>query len=376
MNNINIHKATLDNVTNILPLMAQLGYSSSSEELTARFKNFINSDGYGIAIASLDNKIVGLIAWSKSLLFVSDKTRIHIEALIVGEKYRGKQIGKKLMEYLEEIAKKYSPVIVDLTSGYRHEYDWALPQDGLYEADDYKKYFTELDRKAYLVKATLDNVTNILPLMAQLGYSSSSEELTARFKNFINSDGYGIAIASLDNKIVGLIAWSKSLLFVSDKTRIHIEALIVDEKYRGKQIDEYDLALPQDGLYEADDYKKYFTELDRKAYLVKVNKEIADFVLLNKVGTHDKIDWNMGEFFIIARFQNKGVGGQVAKQIWQMHKGPWEVSVIPENKPALLFWRKVINEFTKGNYLEEVKLVQISGYKAERVIFEFNIDIL
>ncbi|GFY55683.1 hypothetical protein TNIN_413871 [Trichonephila inaurata madagascariensis] len=119
MNNINIHKATLDNVTNILPLMAQLGYSSSSEELTARFKNFINSDGYGIAIASLDNKIVGLIAWSKSLLFVSDKTRIHIEALIVGEKYRGKQIGKKLMEYLEEIAKKYSPVIVDLTSGYR-----------------------------------------------------------------------------------------------------------------------------------------------------------------------------------------------------------------------------------------------------------------
>ncbi|KJV80304.1 GNAT family N-acetyltransferase [Rickettsia hoogstraalii] len=123
MNNINIHKATLDNITNILPLMAQLGYSSSSEELTARFKNFINSDGYGIAIASLDNKIVGLIAWSKSLLFVLDKTRIHIEALIVDENYRGKQIGKKLMEYLEEIAKKYSPVIVDLTSGYRRAKD-------------------------------------------------------------------------------------------------------------------------------------------------------------------------------------------------------------------------------------------------------------
>ncbi|WP_231564327.1 acetyltransferase [Rickettsia rhipicephali] len=32
----------------------------------------------------------------------------------------------------------------------------------------------------------------------------------------------------------------------------------------------------------------------------------------------------MGHFFIIARFQNKGVGRQVAKQIWQMHKGLWE----------------------------------------------------
>lgn len=60
-----------------------------------------------------------------------------------------------------------------------------------------------------------------------------------------------------------------------------------------------------------------------------------------------------------------------------MHKGLWEAAVIPENKPALLiFWWKVINEFTKGNYLEEVKLVQMSDYKAERVIFEFGANIL
>ncbi|MCC8467477.1 MAG: hypothetical protein LN589_01920 [Rickettsia endosymbiont of Eriopis connexa] len=56
--------------------------------------------------------------------------------------------------------------------------------------------------------------------------------------------------------------------------------------------------MPQDGLYEAVDYKKYFKEADRKAYLIKVQQEIAGFVLLNKVGTHDKIDWNMAEFFI------------------------------------------------------------------------------
>ncbi|QQV75198.1 hypothetical protein H6P87_00746 [Rickettsia tillamookensis] len=123
MSSVNISLATPDNITNIISLMAQLGYPSSSEELTARFKNFINSDGYGVAIASLDNKIVGFIAWSKSLLFVSNKTRIHIEALIVDENYRGRQIGKKLMEYLEEIAEKYSPVIIDLVSGTRRVKD-------------------------------------------------------------------------------------------------------------------------------------------------------------------------------------------------------------------------------------------------------------
>ncbi|MCZ6925162.1 MAG: hypothetical protein O7D30_07525 [Rickettsia endosymbiont of Ixodes persulcatus] len=61
-------------------------------------------------------------------------------------------------------------------------------------------------------------------------------------------------------------------------------------RYCGFTSDEYDWALPQDGLYEAVDYKKYFTETDQKVYLVKVNEEMAGFVLLNKVGTHNKID--------------------------------------------------------------------------------------
>lgn len=143
-------------------------------------------------------------------------------------------------------------------------------------------------------------------------------------------------------------------------------------RYCGFESDEYDWSLPQDGLYKATDYKKYFTSPDRKAYLIKVNNEIAGFVLLNKIGTTDKLDWNMAEFFITARFQNKGIGKQVAQQIWQMHQGLWEVSALPENKSAITFWRNAINEFTRGNYQEEIKLAQIDHYEAERVIFEFN----
>jgi len=123
MNEINIRNLTVDNISAILPLMSQLGYPSSVEELTARFSNFISINGYGVAVASLNNNIVGLIAWSKSVLFVLDKTRIHVEALIIDENYRGQKIGKKLVEYLEEIAKKYSPVLVDLTSGYHRAKD-------------------------------------------------------------------------------------------------------------------------------------------------------------------------------------------------------------------------------------------------------------
>lgn len=123
MNKINIRSATINDISSILLLMSQLGYPSSLEELTTRFKKFINNDGYGVAVASLNNEIVGVIAWSKSMLFVSDKIRIHVEALVIDENYRGQKIGKKLMEYLEEKAKKYNQVLVDLTSGYRRAKD-------------------------------------------------------------------------------------------------------------------------------------------------------------------------------------------------------------------------------------------------------------
>ncbi|MGI4752923.1 MAG: hypothetical protein ACRYE8_04280 [Janthinobacterium lividum] len=87
MNEINIRSPIINDISSILPLMSQLGYPSSLEELTTRFKKFINNDGYGVVVASLNNEIVGVIAWSKSMLFVLDKIRIHVEALVIDENY-------------------------------------------------------------------------------------------------------------------------------------------------------------------------------------------------------------------------------------------------------------------------------------------------
>ncbi len=95
---IDIRVATIDDIAGILPLMSQLGYPCSDHEIRRRFKKFTSNDGYGILIA-LDNKIV------------------------VGNTYRGKGVGKKLMFGLEENAKSSSPVIIDLTSGVRREKD-------------------------------------------------------------------------------------------------------------------------------------------------------------------------------------------------------------------------------------------------------------
>lgn len=133
-----------------------------------------------------------------------------------------------------------------------------------------------------------------------------------------------------------------------------------------------DWAIPENGLYEGFDFKNYFEEPSRKAYLIKVYDEIAGFVLLNQATEDATNSWNMGEFFIIAKFQGVGIGIRAAKEIWNKHPARWEVAVIPHNKPALKFWEKAISEYTDGSFNKNIKEVRYDKNCPQRVIFEFD----
>lgn len=133
-----------------------------------------------------------------------------------------------------------------------------------------------------------------------------------------------------------------------------------------------DWTIPEDGLYESFDFKNYFEDPSRKAFLVKVYDEIAGFVLLNQATEDATNNWNIGEFFIIAKFQGAGIAARVAKEIWNMHPGRWEVSVIPSNKSALKFWEKSISEFTYGAFNKQSKEVAYDDKAPRRIIFEFD----
>jgi predicted acetyltransferase len=133
-----------------------------------------------------------------------------------------------------------------------------------------------------------------------------------------------------------------------------------------------DWALPSDGLYESSDFKHYFEDSTRQAFLVKVEDELAGFVLLNQAHVNPKTERNIGEFFILAKFQGKGIGRKVANQLWETYPQRWEVSVIPENKKSLSFWRQAISDFTKGQYSEEVKRIDYDLHQPNRIIFSFD----
>lgn len=52
--------------------------------------------------------------------------------------------------------------------------------------------------------------------------------------------------------------------------------------------------VPSNGLFECIDLSSYCEKPDRHAFLVKVDDELAGFVLINKVGSTPDVDWNIG----------------------------------------------------------------------------------
>ncbi len=115
---------------------------------------------------------------------------------------------------------------------------------------------------------------------------------------------------------------------------------------------------PKNGLYECVDLKNYITAPDNHAFLIKVGSELLGFALINKIGSTPDVDWHMGEFFVLAKFQGSGVGKKIAIEIFDRFSGIWEVSAIPENQAALSFWSKVIKFYTQSQFTESSKVVE------------------
>ncbi len=114
-----IRHATIDDTPKLLPLLSELGYPATLEDLNRRFLKFIKNPGYGVAVCEMSEEITGFIAWTTTDLLISDATRFSIVGIVVSTNHRNMGIGNKLMKFVEDIARQHSPAIIDLTSGLR-----------------------------------------------------------------------------------------------------------------------------------------------------------------------------------------------------------------------------------------------------------------
>lgn len=119
--------------------------------------------------------------------------------------------------------------------------------------------------------------------------------------------------------------------------------------------DLFDWSFPESGLYEAPDFSHYWTP-NHFPFVIKVDGELAGFVLIDKKGTSPDVDWKMAQFFIVGKYQGRGIGHAVATQIFANLPGVWEVMQMPDNLPAIAFWKKVIADFTNNEFSEDRKI--------------------
>jgi predicted acetyltransferase len=114
------------------------------------------------------------------------------------------------------------------------------------------------------------------------------------------------------------------------------------------------LDVNEDGLFEPySSLREYWEEgNERFPYFIKEDEKHLGFVLIRYITLSDRSYFSMAEFFIMRRYRKMGIGRSIAEQVFNLHKGQWEIYQRESNKPAQNFWNKIITENTNGRFKE------------------------
>ncbi|MEL6254886.1 MAG: GNAT family N-acetyltransferase [Bacteroidota bacterium] len=128
-----------------------------------------------------------------------------------------------------------------------------------------------------------------------------------------------------------------------------------------------DLELNEHGYYAYSYLDYYWTEEDRHPYLIKVDGNLAGFVLVNQHFVKLRPPGHtIAEFFIMRKYRKQGLVKRVAFEIFDKYGGSWEVAQQLSNKPSLVFWEKVIKDYVED--WSRVKVYEVE--KKQIMVFE------
>lgn len=127
----------------------------------------------------------------------------------------------------------------------------------------------------------------------------------------------------------------------------------------------YDMAehagfqFPEDGLFDAgDSLGNYWGRASSKPwpagwrgfpFLIRVDGRPAGFALVKQIGDGH---FDMGEFFIGRQHRRKRLGQEVAASLFDRFAGLWDVREMLSNVAAQAFWRRIIADYTAGDFTE------------------------
>ena len=134
---------------------------------------------------------------------------------------------------------------------------------------------------------------------------------------------------------------------------------------------EYDQAdVDAHGWYGYGYLDHYWTEPKRHPFFIKVDAKLAGFVLVNDYCyvLKDTKATAIAEFFVMRKYRRQGIGQTVAHQIFDRFPGKWEVIQCGANAPSIVFWEKVIGEYTNGAF--EKHPVTTEDWEGQALIFD------
>ena len=130
----------------------------------------------------------------------------------------------------------------------------------------------------------------------------------------------------------------------------------------------YDMAehvgwhFPDDGLFDSgDQFANYWGRSGGRfawppswrgfPFLVRIDGHPAGFALVKRMSDAPAL-FDMGEFFVARQYRRRGVGQHLATTLFDRLAGRWEVREMPANKPAQAFWRRIIADYSGGDFAE------------------------
>jgi GNAT superfamily N-acetyltransferase len=105
----------------IANLVTQLGYPSSAEEIRKRLAAFADNPDYAVWVAEYGGRVVGLTGVFLHYAVEFDGAYGRLLGLVVDEPYRGRGIGKKLLEVAEAWLRERGIAKLTLTSGHQRK---------------------------------------------------------------------------------------------------------------------------------------------------------------------------------------------------------------------------------------------------------------
>jgi predicted acetyltransferase len=107
------------------------------------------------------------------------------------------------------------------------------------------------------------------------------------------------------------------------------------------------LEIGEDGRFHYQSLPLYWSEPGRHPFLIRMDGKLAGLVFVKRgpAVSGSEAVWDMVEFFILRGCRRRGIGTQVAHEVWRRFPGLWEVRVIEANISAQHFWARAIAAF-------------------------------